>query len=113
MRLCRQREAAMTPSGFCPMLPRSSGDFIGFRFAAQEIFFLLLFELLVRPLRVVAFHLGKFFRSKAGQMTDEVNQPPTVALGGAMPGKSRHSREANAVFDDPIKLAIAQALGTG
>ena len=81
------------------------------RLAAEKVVFLLFFLTVFGSFWIVAFHLHLFLGRKVREMANEADQPPTVFLRALRSAKRRHTRKANAIFNDPKYFTIGQLLG--
>src|SRR5258708_25872987 len=77
----------------------------------QEFFVLSLFLDLVWRLWILPLHVLQLRRRQLAEMSNEAHELPTVLVVLiALFAPRRHAREADAVLDDVIQLAIGPAL---
>src|SRR5262249_4705411 len=78
----------------------------------KEVVVLFLGELR-RALRVERFHFLEMIRSELTELSDEMDELPRLHVVVASVAPRRHPRQSDAVLDDPVDLAVGEALRIG
>src|SRR3954454_23215357 len=79
------------------------------RLPSKKVLLLLLLTEVFGAFRVVALHFQALFRGEVWKVANEEDQLPTV-FTGSMPPEGGHTREANAIFNDPEDFAVGKIL---